>query len=145
MAATRAHGVSLRASWPTPTTQKMFAKKYASSRSRRVTPAIAAVLLGIACGGSTITTPPAAPVASVAVTPTAILLSVGQSRALTAITKDAQGHVLTGREVTWSVDGPNVSVSSNGVILGVSHGYATVIASSEGKTFGVGVTVSDPE
>jgi uncharacterized protein YjdB len=107
---------------------------------------IVPLVLGIACGGeSAITPPPIAPVASVEVTPTAILLAVGQSRALTAITRDAAGRVLTGREVTWTVDAPNVSVNSNGVILGVSHGYATVIASSEGKTFGVGVTVADPE
>ena len=82
-----------------------------------------------------------APVASIVVSPTAILLEVGQSRILTAVTKDSRGNVLEGREVAWTVDGASVSVSPDGVLVGRSPGYATVIASSEGKTFGVGVTV----
>ena len=82
-----------------------------------------------------------APVASVTVSPTAIQLEIGQSRMLTAVTKDARGNLLEGREIEWSVDEPTVSVSASGVIIGKAPGHAIVTASSEGKTFGVAVTV----
>jgi Tol biopolymer transport system component/uncharacterized protein YjdB len=87
----------------------------------------------------------AASVASIAVSPTAIILEVGQSRALTAVTKDARGNVLTGRAVTWTSDSPNASVNPSGVVVGKAPGYATIIAASEGKTFGVGITVAPAE
>jgi Tol biopolymer transport system component/uncharacterized protein YjdB len=77
----------------------------------------------------------------IGVTPTGFILEVGQSRQLTAITKDARGNVLTGREVTWTTDDANVTVSGAGVVTAVQPGYATVTATSEGKTFSVAMTV----
>ena len=80
-------------------------------------------------------------VASIAVSPTVVVLEVGESRILTAVTRDANGNVLSGREVTWSVDTPNASVSPSGVVFGLVPGYATITATSEGKTVGAAVTI----
>src|SRR5215475_5954259 len=82
------------------------------------------------------------PVASVHAGPTGLMLQIGSTKKLTAITRDASGNVLTGRIVNWSSDSPLVAtVSDSGVVTGVGHGYATIIVASEGRTFGVAVTV----
>ena len=84
-----------------------------------------------------------APVASIAVTPVAIVLNAGQTRQLTAIVLDADGNRLTDRVVTWSSDSPDVAtVSSTGLVSAVAYGYATITATCEGKTFSLAVTVS---
>ena len=82
-------------------------------------------------------------VASIAVTPAPIVLDVAKTRQLTAIIRDRAGNFLSDRVVQWTTDSPNVaSVSSSGLVTAVGPGYATIIARSEGKTFGVAVTVS---
>lgn len=84
-----------------------------------------------------------APVASIAVTPVALLLDLGQTRQLTAIVLDVNGNRLTDRVVTWSSDTPSVvQVSSTGLITATGLGYATITATCEGKTFSLAVTVS---
>jgi uncharacterized protein YjdB len=82
------------------------------------------------------------PVASVQAGPTGLMLQIGGTKQLTAITRDAAGQVLTGRVVSWSTDSPLVAtVNDSGLVTGVGHGYATIIVASEGRTFGVAVTV----
>ena len=84
-----------------------------------------------------------AAVASIAVTPVGFVLDIGQTRQLTAIVLDASGNRLTDRVVTWASDSPSVAtVSSSGLVTATGYGYATITATSEGKTFSLAVTVS---
>jgi uncharacterized protein YjdB len=82
------------------------------------------------------------PVASIQAGPTALLLSIGATKQLIAITRDASGNALTGRIVNWSTDSPSVvTVNNSGLVSAVGEGYATILVASEGVTFGIGVTV----
>jgi len=103
-------------------------------------------LLVAACGGgdsATSPTPQPKPVASVAVSPSALSLLVGQSGTLIAQAKDANGAVLPGRTITWSSSDPAIAtVSTAGVATGVAPGTATISATSEGKTGAATATVS---
>jgi Tol biopolymer transport system component len=86
------------------------------------------------------------PVAVVLVSPTAIVLQTAQTRQLTAFLRDAKGNALTGRIVNWSSDEPGVAtVSATGLITATAPGYATILAASEGVTFGVGLTVIEDD
>jgi Tol biopolymer transport system component len=82
-----------------------------------------------------------APVAVITVGPTALTLETGESIQLTAIVKDANGTVLTGRSVQWSTDNGNVAVSPSGLVTGARPGYVTIHATSEGKTGSSAATV----
>ena len=90
----------------------------------------------------TVTTPA---VAFIGITPTLLVLEVGQTRQLTAVLKDARGNILTGRTVTWRTDTSNASVSATGLVTGMHPGYATIIATSEGRSAGIGATISAAE
>lgn len=90
----------------------------------------------------TVNAPPPAPVASVTVTPTNDTVAIGSTAALSATTRDASGHVLTGRTVTWTSSAPSVAtVSSSGVVTGVTTGTATITALSEGRSGTASVVV----
>lgn len=85
------------------------------------------------------------PVASVQVTPTTATLLIGESRPLTVVARSASGAVLTGRVVTWTSGAPSVaSVSTSGVVTGLSPGVAIVLASIDGVTATSTVTVNLP-
>jgi trimeric autotransporter adhesin len=74
------------------------------------------------------------PVASVAVTPPQANLTVGQSATFTAVARDAQGNVLSGRPVAWTTGAPSVAtVSAGGVVVGVGTGNAVIFATVEGR------------
>jgi len=122
--------------------------------SRRSAIAIAAIA-AIGCGGgSDVTGPPpgVTAVASVAVTSpsTNLLIGVTDSVALGTATAvatpmDANGSSLTGRTVTWSSNSTSVAtVSSAGVITAVGAGTTNIVATSEGKSGQVTITVSRP-
>jgi uncharacterized protein YjdB len=82
------------------------------------------------------------PVATISVSPTGVVLQVGTTRQLTATLHDASGNSLTDRAVVWTTDSPMVvEVNGTGRLSATGPGYATIVATSEGKTFGVGVTV----
>jgi uncharacterized protein YjdB len=86
-----------------------------------------------------------APVTSVAVSPSSATLVVGQTLELEAQPRDAGGHALIGRAVTWSSNQPNiVTVASSGIVAAVSPGTATVTASSEGRSGTATITVNAP-
>jgi uncharacterized protein YjdB len=85
----------------------------------------------------TVAAPPPAPVASVAVQPSSVTLTVtdNPTASLTTILKDAAGNVLTGRTVTWTSSLDAIAtVSSTGIVTGRSPGTAIITATSEGKT-----------
>jgi trimeric autotransporter adhesin len=96
-------------------------------------------------GSSTITVsvPSPVPVASVTVSPSSVSTTEGQSVQLVATARGANGQTLTGRTVTWSTNAPSiVSISASGQLVGLRAGSASVIASVEGRTATVPVTVS---
>lgn len=84
--------------------------------------------------GSALVTVAAIPVASVTLAPASVTLNQGQTQAVTATARDAQGNVLTGRPVTWSSSDPTratVNTSSTGssnTITAVAAGSATISA-----------------
>ncbi|MGI8547056.1 MAG: Ig-like domain-containing protein [Gemmatimonadaceae bacterium] len=96
-------------------------------------------------GSAAINVPAPAPapasVATIVITPSTNAIRTNGSVLLTAQLRDANGNVLTGRAVEWSVSGGGnsvLSVASNGssTALATSKGKtgsATVIAASEGK------------
>lgn len=95
-------------------------------------------------GWSNVTVVPV-PVASVTVSPATSSVAIGQTVQLTAVTTDASGNTLTGRAVTWSSNQTSVAtVTSAGVVTGVSGGTATITATSEGQAGTATVTVGSP-
>ena len=116
-----------------------------STRSavRRSFPA-ALALFALACGADS-TAPAPAPIAFIGITPTAVVLQIGATRQMTAIIRDSSGNTLSGPAVKWESDNPSVAtISATGMVKAVSAGYADILATSEGKTTGVGLTVATP-
>ncbi|MFL5607256.1 MAG: Ig domain-containing protein, partial [Gemmatimonadaceae bacterium] len=89
----------------------------------------------------------APPVASVTIAPLSGPLTVGDSRTLSAITKDDAGAPLTGRVVTWTSSDPTVAsvVSATGVLTAKAPGTASITATSEGKSGTLAVTVIEAQ
>jgi len=103
---------------------------------------VAAVAIVYGCSDSS-TAPGVRPVVAVIITPTASAVQAGQTVALTATTRDANGNTLVDRAVAWVVDDDSIAtVDSNGVVTGVGPGVATVTASSEGRSGMVAISVS---
>ena len=95
----------------------------------------------VGSGGGT-TTPPAT-VARVDVTPASSSLQVGQSSALTATPRDANGTAISGRTVTWSSSAPSVAtVSASGLVSAIAAGSASIGAVVDGVTGTASVTVT---
>ena len=84
----------------------------------------------------------AVPVAEVTVTPAVDSVVVTQTLQLTAVAKDASGATLSGRVISWSTSDPTrATVSSTGLVTGVTPGDVTISASAEGKTGSASVKV----
>jgi len=82
-------------------------------------------------------------VSSVSVTPPSATLRVGGSSAFAATTRDSTGAVLTGRVITWASTAPSIaSVDASGGAAGMGVGFASIIATSEGKSDTSVVTVT---
>jgi uncharacterized protein YjdB len=83
-------------------------------------------------------------VATVAVTPPSANVVVGATQQLTALLKDANGNVLTGRTVTWSSSNTAAAtVDATGLVTGVAAGGpVTITATSETKTGTSSITVN---
>ena len=81
---------------------------------------------------ATITVAPV-PIASVAVTPNPAEVTVGGGAQLSAVARDADGNVLSGRTVSWSSANPGLAtVTGNGVITGVATGTVAITATVDG-------------
>src|SRR6266498_1491006 len=87
--------------------------------------------------------PSAGRVESVAVVPPAAGLAIGAVLQLRAILRDAEGDVVTNREVTWTSDAPAVaSASPAGLVTAVAVGVAIITATSEGRSGTSEITAS---
>jgi uncharacterized protein YjdB len=85
-----------------------------------------------------------APVATVAVSPSAASVVSGQTVQLTATLQDSGGNPLSGRVVTWaSTDPALAAVNGSGLVSGLAAGSATITATSEGQSAAATVTVSN--
>lgn len=84
------------------------------------------------------------PVAFIAVSAPQTTLAPGQSTQATAVLRDAQGNVLTGRRVGWRSKGPRVSVDSLGRVVAVAAGADTVEALAGTAIGRLGFLVQDP-
>lgn len=117
---------------------------------RMARPGLAGALVACvwACGGGggDVVEPPPA-VASVTVSLAASQIFIGQTSQGTAVLRDAQSNVLTGRTVSWSSSNTAVATvgASTGLVTGVAAGSATITATSESKTGQADITVTiDP-
>lgn len=83
------------------------------------------------------------PVASLAVAPTTLALTVGSSQQIVATPRDSAGNVLAGRVVTWISGAPSVAtVSQTGVVTAIGTGAALILATCEGQQATVALTVT---
>jgi alpha-tubulin suppressor-like RCC1 family protein len=83
------------------------------------------------------------PVATVTVNPASQTVSAGATVPFTVTLKDSADHVITGRQVTWTVVNTNIaSVSQAGVATGILVGTTQVIATIEGKQGSAALTVN---
>ena len=97
------------------------------------------------CNFSVSSSTPPTPVASVEVTPPSATVQAGQTVQLTAILKDANGNLLSGRTVTWSSSNTAVAtVDNSGLVSGAAAGSATITATSEGQGGTAAITVTPP-
>jgi len=127
---------------------------WTSSNSAVATVSSTGLVTGVATGSVTITATSEgktgtsaitvqAPVATVTVTPASASVKKGNSTQLSAVTKDANGNVLTGRLITWTTsNGSIATVSPTGLVTGVAAGPATITATSEGKKDTSAITVN---
>ena len=92
-----------------------------------------------------VSAPAPIPVASVSVSPTTASLQIGGSTQLSAVTRDGNGNVLTGRVIAWSSTNTGIAtVSTSGLVTAVAAGSVSVTASSEGQLGSSAITVSAP-
>tara|TARA_Y100000590_G_scaffold210867_1_gene238900 strand:+ start:3715 stop:5412 length:1698 start_codon:yes stop_codon:yes gene_type:complete len=83
-------------------------------------------------------------VASVAINPQTINLGIGESSQVLAVSKDENGDTITGLSISWTSSNTAVAtVSSTGLITGVSKGESIVIASVGGVSASASVSVTD--
>ncbi|HZI22534.1 MAG TPA: Ig-like domain-containing protein [Gemmatimonadales bacterium] len=130
---------------------------WASGTTSVATVSGSGLVTGVAAGSATITatsegksgssaitvTAVTVPVASVTVSPASASVAAGQTVQLTATPKDANGNALTGRTITWGSGNTSVAtVSSSGLVTGVTGGSATITATSEGKSGSSAITVT---
>jgi uncharacterized protein YjdB len=128
---------------------------WASSNTTVATVSGSGLVSGVATGAATITalsegqsgaatvTVTIVPVASVAVSPAAASVALGQTVQLTATPKDVSGTPLSGRVVSWASSNTTVAtVSGSGLVSGVATGAATITALSEGQSGTAAITVT---
>ncbi len=85
---------------------------------------------------------PPVPVASVAVSLGSSLITIGATTQATPTAKDANGNVVTGRNVSWSSSTPTVAtVSGSGLVTAIGPGTSVITANIEGQTGSAMITV----
>lgn len=103
-----------------------------------------ALLTLLACGEPTPagTVPTRQIVTRIAIAPSSAQVAVGATIVLSASVRDQQDSVVPGASVSWRSSSPSVaSVSSGGVVTGVSAGTATIVAAAGGVSGTIPVTV----
>jgi uncharacterized protein YjdB len=84
-------------------------------------------------------------VAEIALSPSPVSLVQGSTARIAASMRDAAGHDVSSRPVSWSTSAASVAtVDASGVVTGVAPGTATITAQSEGRTATVAVSVTAP-
>ena len=84
-------------------------------------------------------------VASVSVSPSSVSLVIGATVQLSAVTRDANNNVLTGRVIGWnSANSAIAGISTSGLVTAVAAGSVSITVSSEGQTASAAITVSAP-
>jgi uncharacterized protein YjdB len=79
---------------------------------------------------------------SVEIEPETATVSVGESRVLEAHLFDAAGRALTGYDVAWGTNRPDiVFIGENGRVTGIRAGYATITAVAGGTAGEANMTV----
>lgn len=108
------------------------------------TATIKAISEGVAAQVSlSVTTASPQPVSTVTVSLASSNLAVGQSTQASAVLKDANGDVLTGRTIAWSSSNQTVAtVSGAGLVNALGAGTAQITATSETSTGAASLTVS---
>ncbi|MGH7468757.1 MAG: Ig-like domain-containing protein, partial [Longimicrobiales bacterium] len=103
---------------------------------------VTATINGVAGTVTVNVTPP--PVVSVTIEPANPSTTVGGVVQLTATPRDGAGAPLAGRVVTWSSANQNVATVgvANGLVAGVTAGSTQIIATADGVTGSVTVTVT---
>jgi uncharacterized protein YjdB len=92
-----------------------------------------------------VTTTTPVPVASVSVSPATATLVVGGTVQLSAVTRDANNNILTGRLISWnSSSGAVATVSASGLAKAVAAGNAQITATSEGQIGSATLTDTSP-
>ena len=93
----------------------------------------------------TVSAAPPVAVASVTVSPSSSSILIGGTVQLAAVTKDANGNVLTGRAISWSSANTAVAtVSGAGRVTAVGAGTTAITATSEGVSGTASITVAAP-
>jgi uncharacterized protein YjdB len=84
-------------------------------------------------------------VARVDLTPDSLVLALGQTEHFTATAYDADGHVLTGRAISWSSSAGSIAIAgAGGAVTAVGYGTARVTATVEGVAGSAKVIVPAP-
>ena len=84
------------------------------------------------------------PVATVTVTPSSVTVPTGSTQQLTVVARSASGTALSGRTVTYTSGAPGVaSVTSNGLVTGLTPGVAIILVSVDGVTATSTITVGN--
>ncbi|MGH7467432.1 MAG: Ig-like domain-containing protein [Longimicrobiales bacterium] len=114
---------------------------------RTITLLVVAALAAAACtpdsAGPADNTPPE--IARITVSPEATSVARGATVSLTANLEDEDGYPIHDRTVEWlTYDATVATVSSSGVVTGMSAGTATITATAEGKRGSARVTVTAP-
>ncbi len=90
-----------------------------------------------------VSAPAPIPVASISVSPATASLVIGASVQLSAVTRDANNNVLTGRVIGWSSANTAIAiVSASGLVTAVVAGSVSITVSSEGQIASAAITVS---
>jgi hypothetical protein len=105
----------------------------------------ACTALGVVACGSSSPTGGGQHAASITVSPPTASLAAGDSVALTATVKDAQGNTISNPTITWSAsDTDAVAVSASGVVSTLLPATDTITATSDGVSGTAVVTVQAP-
>lgn len=109
---------------------------------RRVSHVLLAFLAACGGGGGDKVTGPA-PVATVTLSAAASTINVGQTTTLTASPKDASGNAVAGKTVVWTSSNTSIAtISTAGVVTGVSPGGVVIAATVDTKTAQTSITIT---